>query len=160
MARPAPPPVSASSSASHPPRPLRLAAVALLLLVSDLPLAAGHGFLSSPRSRNLVAYEDRKYHGETESDPFPEDCPTCLNRGGTLARCGVLRPGSGDERNYDFPSNAFGDPMPANPQGAYEEGGIMDVEVVLSAHHKGHFVFKACAVPNSQVSPSQECFDA
>ena len=132
----------------------------IICITSLLPaLTSGHGFLSTPRARNLVAYEDRLYHQETSSDPLPEDCPTCLNRGGTLARCGVINPGSGDDRNYDFPKNAFGDAMPANPQEVYEEGGVIDVEVVLSAHHKGHFVFKACPIAFTTVSPTQECFD-
>lgn len=136
------------------------AAIACAITLLPAP-ASSHGFLSTPRARNLVAYEDRVYHGETDSDPLPEDCPTCINRGGTLARCGVLRPGAGiEERNYDFPRNAFGDAMPANPQEVYEEGSDVDVEVVLSAHHKGHFVFKACPIPHTTVSPTQECFDA
>ncbi|KAL7530181.1 hypothetical protein ACHAXR_003348, partial [Thalassiosira sp. AJA248-18] len=130
-----------------------------ILLLLHLTPTTSHGFLSTPRSRNLVAYEDRLYHGETTTTPFPEDCPTCINRGGTLARCGVLKPGSGDERNYDFPKNAFGDAMPANPQDTYEEEQIIDMEVVLSAHHKGHFVFKACPIPFTTISPTQECFD-
>lgn len=135
-------------------------AITLISLIS-IKSTNGHGFLSTPRSRNLVAYEDRLYHDETETTPEAEDCPTCINRGGSLARCGVLNPvdAKGNERNYDFPKNAFGQPMPANPQSTYVEGQIIDVEVVLSAHHKGHFVFKACPIPFTTISPTQECFD-
>lgn len=32
-------------------------------------------------------------------------------------------------------------------------------QVVLSAHHKGHFIFKACPIPFTTISPTQECFD-
>ena len=102
------------------------------ILSSFLPtLTHSHGFLSTPSSRNLVAYEDRLYHNEQTDTPFPEDCPTCLNRGGTLARCGVLNPGKGgaEERNYDFPINYNGDPMPNNPQNSYVEGATIDIEV-------------------------------
>jgi len=71
----------------------------------------------------------------------------------------VLGPDGGG-RNYDFPKNAFGESMPVNVQEVYEDGGLMDVEVVLSAHHKGHFIFKACPIPFTTISPTQECFDA
>ena len=55
----------------------------LLLLLLGRPVhVTSHGFLSSPRSRNLVAYEDRVYYPQTSDDPEPEDCPACLNRGG------------------------------------------------------------------------------
>jgi hypothetical protein len=37
---------------------------------------------------------------------------------------------------YDTPKNAFGESMPMNQQGVYTEGGVLDLEVVLSAHHK------------------------
>lgn len=113
---------------------LQVLALWISVLLFPIVCISGHGFLSTPRSRNLVAYEDRKYYQETETTPFPEDCPSCINRGGVLARCGVLRPGQGDARNYDFPKNAFGDPMPANPQQIYEEGSVIDIEVVLTAH--------------------------
>ena len=127
----------------------------LLILLQLAAFAHSHGFLSTPRSRNLVAHEDRVYYPVTPTDPFPEDCPHCLNRGGTLARCGKI-----EQRNYDFPKNALGDTMPSNPQETYVEGQIIDVEVQLTAHHKGHFVFSACPISNTTTSPTQECFDA
>jgi len=71
----------------------------LCLLITPTETSA-HGFLASPRSRNLVAYEDRVYYPQTENDPLPEDCPNCLNRGGVMARCGMV-----EQRNYDLPLN-------------------------------------------------------
>ncbi|KAL7550345.1 hypothetical protein ACHAWF_013592 [Thalassiosira exigua] len=201
-------------------------AVPLLLLPLLLPRrATSHGFLSSPRARNLVAYDDRTYsYPPDPTSPLPEDCPQCLNRGGSLARCGVLRPSSGrrrterrterrneqveedepmvqgrwtdgdyggggggsgggwnpgGERNYDFPTNSLGAPLPPNPQAAYYRGQIIDVEVTLTAHHGGHFEFKACpsnvaaarsagsagytaseAPTERREAPTQACFDA
>ena len=115
----------------------------LLLLLLGRPVhVTSHGFLSSPRSRNLVAYEDRVYYPQTSDDPEPEDCPACLNRGGGgLATCGTVLNGL---RNYDHPRNAIGGPMRVNVQGTYDMGSVIDVEVVLSTNHRGHFVFKAC----------------
>ena len=119
----------ASTGRRVSPPQLQLLALWISVLLFPIVCISGHGFLSTPRSRNLVAYEDRKYYQETETDPLPEDCPSCINRGGVLARCGVV-----GARNYDFPKNAFGDPMPANPQQVYEEESVIDVEVTLSAH--------------------------
>ena len=53
------------------------------------------------------AYEDKNretFFGGAggSTDPFPEDCSHCLNRGGTLAQCGILIGGAGT-RNYDQP---------------------------------------------------------
>ena len=50
--------------------------------------------------------------------------------------------------------------MKHNPQQTYTDGQIIDVEIVLSAHHKGHFIFKACPINSTQESPTQDCFDA
>ena len=47
----------------------------------------GHGYIKSPRARNLVAYEDTVWHPQTANDPEPETCPHCLNRDGILAQC-------------------------------------------------------------------------
>ena len=143
---------------------------ALLLLLRRPPHVASHGFLSSPRSRNLVAYEDRVYYPQTSDDPEPEDCPACLNRGGGgLATCGTVLNGL---RNYDHPRNAVGGPMRVNVQGTYDMGSVIDVEVVLSTNHRGHFVFKACPMTAEERidaddggddddggGATQECFD-
>ena len=73
-------------------------------------------------------------------------------------------------RNYDIPMNYKGEPMPPNIQATYTEGDVIDVEVMVTTHHKGHFVFSACPivpsavgygvlhdVPPNQV-PDEDCF--
>lgn len=83
------------------------------------------------------------------------DSPQCLNIGGTEARCGKV-----GDHNYDYPPNAIGDGiLPPIIQACYNEGDIVDVESVLTAHHKGHFEVKACAINPGEVA-SQACFDA
>lgn len=153
--------------------PILLTTTAMIVLLLHLPLpTTSHGFLSTPRSRNLVAYQDRVYYPLTENDPLPEDCPNCLNRGGVLARCGVVNysggsgsgnnetgGGLGGERNYDLPKNALGGAMHANPQATYVEASTVEMEVTLTAHHRGHFEFKACPVESTSEAPEQECFD-
>jgi len=111
-----------------------------------------HRYLKSPRSRNFVAFEDGTESGGTASDPAKEYCPQCLNRGGPLAACGLV-----ENHNYDQPPNALGGTMPTNIQGAFAPGAEIDVDVVLTAHHKGHFEFYACAINPGEV-PSDDCF--
>ncbi|KAL7466210.1 hypothetical protein ACHAXS_006500 [Conticribra weissflogii] len=119
------------------------------------PLAVeGHGYLKTPRSRNYHASINPKWWGGTETDPAPENCPHCLNIGGTEARCGLV-----GDHNYDYPPNAIGGVLDPVIQGCYEPGSIIELETILTAHHKGHFVYKACAISPGEV-PTQECFDS
>lgn len=126
----------------------------ILFIVSSLPAINSHGFLTTPRSRNLVAYQDRIYYNSGPTDPQPEDCPNCLNRGGSLAQCGII-----SDRNYDLPRNALGGVMPINPQAVYKESSLINVTVTLTAHHKGHFVFSACPISNTTTIPTRACFE-
>jgi len=114
-----------------------------------------HGYLKTPRSRNYYASIDPIWWGGTANDPAPENCPHCLNIGGTEARCGKV-----GDHNYDAPPNAIGlGVLPATLQACYEEAAVIDIESVLTAHHKGHFEIKACPVSSSAEAPTQECFD-
>lgn len=115
--------------------------------------ASAHGYLKTPRSRNIVAAQDGISWGGTDSDPAPEYCPQCLNRGGAGAACGKI-----NDRSYDMPPNSIGGIMPPNVQGSFAKGGSVDFEVVLTAHHKGHFSFYACAVTDPDAPPTNECF--
>ena len=120
----------------------------------------GHGYIKTPRSRNLVAYEDRVWYPQTANDPEPEDCPHCLNRGGSRARCGLTENvHTGGIRNYDTPKNALGGMMPTKIQATYTQGQEIVLDIVLTAHHKGHFVFSGCPISSGEV-PTQDCFDS
>eukprot|EP00581_Thalassiosira_minuscula_P005354 CAMPEP_0183742588 /NCGR_PEP_ID=MMETSP0737-20130205/64777_1 /TAXON_ID=385413 /ORGANISM="Thalassiosira miniscula, Strain CCMP1093" /LENGTH=1396 /DNA_ID=CAMNT_0025978175 /DNA_START=206 /DNA_END=4396 /DNA_ORIENTATION=- len=116
--------------------------------------ANSHGYLSSPRSRNLLAFQETVWWPQTENDPEPETCPHCLNLGGSRARCGL----SGGIRNYDTPKNALGGKMPIKIQADYTQGQDVVLNVTLTAHHKGHFVFSACPIAPFEI-PTQKCFD-
>lgn len=59
-------------------------------------------------------------------------------------------------------------PRPNEAGGKYANGIVVrhykvnqeiDVEVELTAHHKGFFEFKICPTNNAKVDPTQECFD-
>ena len=81
--------------------------------------------------------------------------PHCLNIGGTEARCGKV-----GDHNYDYPPNAIGDgTLSPVIQACYNAGATIDIESVLTAHHKGHFEVKACAISPGEVA-TQACFDS
>jgi hypothetical protein len=49
--------------------------------------------------------------------------------------------------------------MPNNIQATYNQGEEIDFEAVLTAHHKGHFTYKACPIQGDEL-PTQACFDS
>ncbi len=48
--------------------------------------------------------------------------------------------------------------MPTKIQATYAQGQDVVLNVTLTAHHKGHFVFSACPIEYGEI-PSQSCFD-
>ena len=104
--------------------------------------------------------------GGSSIDPYPEDCPHCLNRGGTLAQCGISPASSagGVDRNYDTPKNSNNENMSINLQGIYRQGDIIDIEVLVTTHHKGHFEFAICPINGNSgddipmEAPTADCF--
>jgi hypothetical protein len=111
--------------------------VTFLALLSIPPDVHAHGYLKSPRSRNWVARQQNL-----------EWCPHCLNRKGNTETCG-----RSDTWNYN---NARSAPR---IEATYNCGQTIDVDVTLTAHHKGHFVLKACPISPGGVA-TQACFDA
>jgi len=127
----------------------------LLIYLLCLPFTVhGHGYLKTPRSRNYVAYMDGVWYGGTTTTPAKESEPQSANRKAATATCGVI-----GGRNYDYPKNVFGGALAPKPQACYQPGQIIDVEVTLTAHHKGHYEFKMCPISLGEV-PTQACFDA
>ena len=104
------------------------------------------------RSRNFKAWDEGVWSGGGVNDVPKEDCPHCLNRGGVLAQCGV-----DGGRSYDVPLNVFGDLLAPQPEATYHRGQEIDLDVVLTAHHKGHFEFYACPIVPGE-APTADCF--
>ena len=114
-------------------RPTALAAASIaLVLIHDAPLpVASHGYLKTPRSRNYRANQDGVWWPVTDTNPAPESEPQSANIGGTDAQCGIIA----GQRNYDYPQNAGGGPIVFSEQACYQPGSVIDVDVVLTAHH-------------------------
>jgi hypothetical protein len=109
-----------------------------LALLSIPPDVHAHGYLKSPRSRNWVARQENQ-----------EFCPHCLNRKPTTGTCG-----QSGTRNYDTSTSG------PRIEAVYNCGQTIDVDVTLTAHHKGHFVLKACPISSPGQAATQACFDA
>ena len=108
-----------------------------LMLLSIPSDVQAHGYLKSPRSRNWVARQQGiEYNAQS------------LNKKAGYETCGR----SPQPRNYNtWSSNTFN-------EHTYAVGQQIDVEVTFTAHHKGHFVLKACPI-SSGGTATQACFD-
>jgi len=124
------------------------ALIALTLsLVSNVN---GHGYVTTPRSRQWVAAEDGEWAGGADDLPAKENCPSCANTKNANGYCGIV-----DNRDYDNPLDSIGNPMVPQAQAIYTEGQIIDMEFVFTANHNGHHVTYAC--PDFD-NPTKECF--
>jgi hypothetical protein len=129
-----------------------------LLLLGAIMSVEGHGYLKSPRARQVVAAEDGVSANDTNADVLPpiDFCPHCSLVGGpTYGVCG--RTGV-NTRDYTFDwKTASGLPMPWSSEITLQEGGLITVESVFNTNHGGHIVVSVCA---NVLNPTQACFDA
>lgn len=130
----------------------KMASTTLILLTSIYLLqgASGHGYVSSPRSRQWVAAEDGRWSGGASTLPKKEDCPHCSNTKNSEGFCGII---SG--RDYDHPKDSVGNPLQPSAQAVYTEGQIIEVDVHFSTNHRGHHMLFGCPDFNN---PTKQCF--
>eukprot|EP00581_Thalassiosira_minuscula_P028458 CAMPEP_0183754816 /NCGR_PEP_ID=MMETSP0739-20130205/3731_1 /TAXON_ID=385413 /ORGANISM="Thalassiosira miniscula, Strain CCMP1093" /LENGTH=1540 /DNA_ID=CAMNT_0025991459 /DNA_START=38 /DNA_END=4660 /DNA_ORIENTATION=+ len=128
----------------------KVALFALTSLAFNEPsLVKGHGYLTTPRSRNFYAH-DIIGSGECTGQvgcPPGEYCHHCLN-----TNEGVC--GKSTTINYETTSyfDKAGNPMPWLSQGTYEEGGLIQVDSYLDTHHNGHMEIRACVTDDADPS--------
>ena len=119
-------------------------------ILMSIAMVRGHGFLQLPTSRNLDAYENKKDYnfmslnaggtGTVQSKTFgglylmPDPVANAEQRHGM---CGDI---SEQVQKYNDDVNAY------SILHSYEEGDTITIEVVLTAHHMGHFEFYLCNV--------------
>eukprot|EP00638_Chattonella_subsalsa_P013373 CAMPEP_0117779296 /NCGR_PEP_ID=MMETSP0948-20121206/1518_1 /TAXON_ID=44440 /ORGANISM="Chattonella subsalsa, Strain CCMP2191" /LENGTH=367 /DNA_ID=CAMNT_0005606813 /DNA_START=325 /DNA_END=1429 /DNA_ORIENTATION=- len=113
-------------------------ALLLVTLSANFFCINAHGLLLYPNSRNWLARLDKV-----------DFCPHCLNE---VDVCGGWGPFI-----YNNPIEDY------SIVGEYSPGEIMDVEIHINAHHKGHFEFFLCDPADTEggvSSPAtQECLD-
>jgi predicted carbohydrate-binding protein with CBM5 and CBM33 domain len=120
-----------------------------LLASSLLSLTEGHGYLQSPRSRALYAFEEGKWWPLVAGNPNKENAPQSVQSKQSYEVCGTL-----EGRNYDTWNDVNGSPMPWRPQEVYTQGQEIIIESHLTANHWGHFEIYLC--PNGRNS-NQDC---
>jgi len=125
-----------------------VAAISLLLVPNTVE---GHGHMTSPRSRNWVAYEDGSDSSGAAGVPPKEYCYHCLNTKAANDVCGV------GTQNYDQWLDVDGNPIPWDSQATYTEGDIIEVKSYLDTPHWGHQDVMICADGNAS---TQDCFEA
>ena len=126
----------------------------LLAATTNIVPASGHGYVSSPRSRNAVAYQDGPAWtaDPTPTTPRRDYDPMSLNRGGLCGRNGSV--------SYSHPPPSYsGPPLPWNSQATYLQDDVVELEVILTAHHSGHVEYRACPLEGPDSVPTQDCFD-
>jgi hypothetical protein len=141
---------------------LAASTVAYFLLIIQAPSADAHGYLSVPRSRNLVAHQrktNRNYEpqslssGQRRNSPlvYPETEAGALGHG----LCGDAPRTKSPEcwNGGDCPEQAH---MPGGKfytkgngnggliQATYSEGQTIDVEMYIMAHHMGAVTLRLC----------------
>jgi len=113
----------------------------------------GHGFLTSPRSRNWLAYDDvEKCSGS--GCPRPEYCHHCLN--GNDGVCGKTGGGNSYETNAWVDRN--GQLMPWVSEATYEAGQLIIVNSEMSTHHGGHMIITYCVIGETTDCSSPDDF--
>lgn len=109
--------------------------IVLLSLLQPL-MVDSHGYLNNPPARNVKAGPRNGY------------CPHCGNGDG-ICGDGNQWPASSDYLNYY-----------AGPVKTWTAGTVVEVEVKLTAHHKGHYEFSVCdQVLNGTMQNAQACLD-
>lgn len=113
-----------------------LGVISTLLLAVEVK---GHGWMSMPPARNAVAGDKNGY------------CPHCGNGNGIC----------GDGNQWPSNSNYVDSGIiPVGPERTLTAGSIHEMEVKITAHHKGHFEFSICDKEiTSSLSDAQGCLD-
>jgi len=119
-----------------------------ILACASLASVAGHAYLAEPPARNVVANREQR-----------EYCPHCLQAGGpakVAERGGGVWPTReapvshglcGDPvQNVEAPANWHDETylVPTPVQRTYAPGEIVEFQVGVSTHHRGHYEFRIC----------------
>ena len=116
--------------------------------------ARGHGYLKSPKARNVVANSDY--------------CPQCLAAGGPSS---VSSGANWPNGKHGVCGDPYSQPQPRNheaggkyygggaSQATYTEGQVIDINVYLTAYHKGDFTFRICKIDGVTVEDESRQLD-
>eukprot|EP00121_Abeoforma_whisleri_P005545 Awhi_evm1s5028 len=130
-------------------------ALFLSVLALGLEYTHAHGAMVVPKSRNMVA----RVNGE-------EFCPHCLSAGGPGFIQSVTPGGKfnwPETQTSSVRQGLCGNPVnsdlvyqkPGPVSQTYKSGQVIDIQIAITAHHKGHFEFWLC----DQAEVTFECLN-
>lgn len=126
-------------------------------IISALACAAsvsGHGHVTAPMSRNYYAHVQGN-GGNSDGDggnPIYQSTPQGINRNNGICGQDQTAPGL----DYDLWLDTQGKHMPWISQATWQNGQDVSFDIHLTAHHRGHFIFRGCPLGNLS---GQECLD-
>ena len=131
--------------------------------------AEAHGYLAVPRSRNVVHQKGPKFPQSAELGAGGDISNLNAGIGGGVegqAKEHAVGHGlCGDDVNGNgFGHDRFMTPGPygysaATVNSGYVEGGLIDIEVKITAYHKGWFEFRLCDRGAASAPVTQACFN-
>jgi hypothetical protein len=123
-----------------------LSLLVLLAAATAATLVDAHGYLSTPKSRNMIARERNEYY-----------CPQCgQGQGGEPGVCGDPYQ---DWSASDFDTRFYG------VQATYTQGSVVSLTATITANHGGRISYSVCPRPKEQLTRANladalACFNA
>jgi len=130
-------------------------AAAAVVVAMLMPLVAGHGTLMKPIQRSSMWKDPRFPHAPPNFNDIQLYCGGNHGGAGNPQTCGVC----GDDVRGDRPNEAGGKYANGVIVEKYTQGQVIDVEVEITANHKGYFLFKLCPVNDPHKRATEECLN-
>jgi hypothetical protein len=122
------------------------AALAVTLWAAgQVETVSAHGYLKTPRARNVIKYGERKY--ETTAGNSVGPAPYGSLASVKLSPCG--------DPFQDARTNFINEAGP--PQATYSMGATIDLSVDITVNHGGYFEYRLCP---KKTGLTKECFEA
>ncbi|TRY70449.1 hypothetical protein TCAL_02381 [Tigriopus californicus] len=129
--------------------------IAWAILICQVHFCYGHARLMDPPSRASmwrVGFDNPADFSDNEGF-----CGGFRHQHGSMeGKCGICGDPWDGPRDHEAPDGVFANGLITR---TYQPGDDINVEVDVTANHKGHFVFKLCANNNLFSDPNQDCFD-
>jgi hypothetical protein len=119
------------------------ALAAALWVAGHFNLVSAHGYLKSPKPRNVIMYGEKKYEATAGNCVGPQPYPPLPPR--NLSPCG--------DPFQDAKTNFINEP--GAPQATYTMGATIDLSVDVTVNHGGYFEFRLCP---RKTGLTEDCF--
>lgn len=129
-------------------------ALTLILSLASIQNVVGHGRLRSPPSRATCWREGFPNPPDyNDNQGFCGGAQYQQNLGG---KCGICGDPWDGPKPHEAPGGTYANGIIVN---TYQSGQEVEVNIEITANHKGYFEFKLCPNDNIHQDPKQDCFD-